>query len=53
MQKALQTRRQRLRRLRALRGGTAGKAAASGFAIALVLGVVMLSAVAAVGVTVY
>ena len=46
MNRALQTRRQRLRRLRELQSGSAGKAAAGGVALLLLLGVVLLAAAA-------
>lgn len=53
MRRALQTRRQRLRRLRELRSGTGAKAAAGGAAILLLLGVVLMCAVAGVVLSTY
>src|SRR5262245_38540978 len=53
MQKALLTRRQRLRRLRELRSSGATKAAAGGVAVLALLGIVIMCAASAVAFTVY
>ncbi|HET8624434.1 MAG TPA: transglycosylase domain-containing protein, partial [Gemmatimonadales bacterium] len=53
MQRALQTRRQRLRRLRELQSGTAGKAAAGAMTFALLLGIVFMAAAAGLAFSVY
>lgn len=53
MNRALQTRRQRLRRLRELRGGTTSKAAAGGAAVLLLIGVVLMTGVVVAVLSIY